>query len=115
MIDISDGLSSELLHICTNSGVGGAIYEDKIPIDTLTYNTAEEFNLDATVCALSGGEDYELLFTVPLAAFDKMKNWSAVSIIGKITEKTEGINLVTKSESTIPITAQGWDTFLKKN
>src|SRR5690606_24501504 len=74
MIDVSDGLASEILHICQDSKVGCKIYEDKIPIDPMTYDTAREFGLDPTVCALSGGEDYELLFTIPQSAFDKVKN-----------------------------------------
>ena len=115
MIDISDGLSSEILHICTDSKVGCNIYENKIPIDFSTQTMAEEFNLNPTTCALSGGEDYELLFTIPLSDFEKIKSVAEISIIGNIIEKSEGINLITKSGSSIPITAQGWDALLKTN
>lgn len=87
MIDVSDGLSSEIIHICTQSQKGCMLYEEKIPIDPMTYNTAREFNLDPTVCALSGGEDYELLFTVNQSAYESIKNNMDISIIGHITEK----------------------------
>ena len=113
MIDISDGLASDLLHICTLSDVGCNIYEDKIPIDPTTYNTAREFNLDPTVCALSGGEDYELLFTIDLSDYDKIKGNPNLTVIGHITNKSAGVNLVIKDGSLHPITAQGWDAFIK--
>ncbi len=109
MIDISDGLSSEILHICKSSGVGCELYEDKIPIDPATINIAEEFNLSPAVCALSGGEDYELLFTVKQVDYNKIKGNSALVIIGHITDKASGQNLITKDDSSIPLTAQGWD------
>src|ERR1700750_2963598 len=86
MIDISDGLASEILHICKQSNKGCNLYEEKIPIDPMTFETAREFNLDPTVCALSGGEDYELLFTVKQADYEKMKNLPDISFIGYITE-----------------------------
>ena|ERR1017187_6451986 len=111
MIDVSDGLSSELLHICTQSNVGCAIYEDKIPIDPQTYNLAQDFNLDPTVCALSGGEDYELLFTINITDFEKVRNTLDISLIGHITDKGEGINLISKSGSSVAIKAQGWNAF----
>lgn len=113
MIDISDGLASELLHICTQSELGCTVYEDKIPIDPTTYNKAREFNLDPTVCAMSGGEDYELLFTIDLKDYDKIKGNPDVTVIGHMTNKSAGYQLVTKSGSQHPITAQGWDAFLK--
>jgi thiamine-monophosphate kinase len=113
MIDISDGLASEILHICTQSNKGCNLYEDKIPIDPMTYETAREFNLDPTVCALSGGEDYELLFTIKQADYDKMKNLADVSFVGYITEPSIGRNLVTKSGTVHEITAQGWNAFKK--
>ena len=114
MIDISDGLASETLHICTQSEVGCNIYEDKIPIDPATYNMAREFNLDPTVCALSGGEDYELLFTIDPSDFPKIKANPDITVIGHMTSKKEGINLITKGGSSQPITAQGWDSLLQK-
>ncbi|MGZ3766517.1 MAG: thiamine-phosphate kinase, partial [Mucilaginibacter sp.] len=97
MIDISDGLASEILHICKQSNKGCNLYEDKIPLDPMTYETAREFNLDPTVCALSGGEDYEFLFTVKQADYEKIKLQMDISIIGHITEPSAGCNLVTKS------------------
>jgi thiamine-monophosphate kinase len=114
MIDISDGLSSEVLHICTQSNVGATIYEDKLPIDQQTYDVAREFNLDPSVCALSGGEDYELLFTIKLADYEKVRASIDISLIGHITDKSEGINLITKGGGSTPIIAQGWDGLLKQ-
>ncbi|WP_026462698.1 thiamine-phosphate kinase [Adhaeribacter aquaticus] len=111
MIDISDGLASELMHICSQSKVGAAIYQDKLPADPQVLNTADEFRLDPVMCILNGGEDYELLFTVKLADFDKLKNHPDISIIGKITEASEGVRLVTPSGNTFPIKAQGWTHF----
>ncbi|MFA6086811.1 thiamine-phosphate kinase [Mucilaginibacter sp.] len=111
MIDVSDGLASELLHICKQSNKGCKLYEEKIPIDPMTYETAREFNLDPTVCALSGGEDYELLFTVKQADYDKIKFKLDFTIIGYITEPNEGCNLVTKSGNMHELKAQGWNAF----
>jgi len=111
MIDISDGLSSEIIHICTRSEKGCNLYEEKIPIDPMTYETAREFNLDPTVCALSGGEDYELLFTIKQADYDKIKNSAFISIIGHITEKAAGMNIISKSGNVHPLKAQGWNSF----
>jgi len=113
MIDVSDGLASEILHICKQSDKGCNLYEDKIPLDPMTYETAREFNLDPTVCALSGGEDYELLFTVKQADYDKIKFKMDITIIGYITEPSAGCNLVTKSGNVHPLTAQGWNAFKK--
>jgi thiamine-monophosphate kinase len=111
MIDISDGLASEILHICKQSAKGCNIYEDKIPLDPMTYETAREFNLDPTVCALSGGEDYELLFTIKQADYEKIKLQMDISIIGHITEASAGCNLVTKSGVIHALKAQGWNAF----
>lgn len=111
MIDVSDGLASEILHICSQSNKGCQLYEEKIPIDPMTYETAREFNLDPTVCALSGGEDYELLFTIKQADYDKMKHDVDVSIIGYITEASAGCNLISKSGQVHELKAQGWNAF----
>ena len=113
MIDVSDGLASEILHICTQSNKGCSIYEEKIPIDPMTYETAREFGLDPTVCALSGGEDYELLFTIKQADYDKIKFDADISIIGHITEAAAGCNLISKSGNVHELKAQGWNAFLK--
>lgn len=114
MIDISDGLASELLHLCTQSNVGAQLYEEKIPIDPMTYTRAREFNLDPTMCALNGGEDYELLFTIDLNDYEKIKSSPDITAIGHITAKESGVNMISKSETVHPVTAQGWDAFLKK-
>src|SRR6201991_4501564 len=111
MIDVSDGLASELLHICKQSGKGCNLYEEKIPLDPMTFETAREFNLDPTVCALSGGEDYELLFTVKQADYDKIKFKMDITIIGYITEPSAGCNLVTKAGAVHALKAQGWNAF----
>lgn len=114
MIDVSDGLSSEILHLCTESNVGVELYEEKIPIDPLTYNTAFEFNLDPTLCALSGGEDYELLFTIDLSDYEKVKNIKEFTIIGHITNLAKGRNMVAKAGTVHELKAQGWNALLKK-
>lgn len=111
MIDISDGLASEILHICKDSGIGCNIYEDKIPIDYQTFKMAEELNMNATVCALSGGEDYELLFTVPLDKFDLLTALPGISIIGHTCKASEGYNLTTRDGNTFELKAQGWTNF----
>jgi len=113
MIDISDGLASDVLHICTQSEKGCSIYEEKIPIDPMTYDTAREFNLDPTVCALSGGEDYELLFTVKQSDYEKIKNHPDISVVGHITEVSAGRNLISKSGVVHELKAQGWNAFGK--
>jgi len=115
MIDISDGLASEIFHICKGSGKGCSLYEDKIPIDPSTIIMAQEFQIDPTVCALSGGEDYELLFTIKQADFDKVKDNPNISVIGHITDEKVGVNLITRSGRSVPLTAQGWDAFNKRN
>jgi len=111
MIDISDGLASEILHICKQSKKGCKLYEEKIPIDQMTFDTAREFGLDPTICALSGGEDYELLFTVKQADYDKIKGDVDISIIGYITEENAGCNLISKAGNMHAIKAQGWNAF----
>lgn len=111
MIDISDGLSSELIHICKNSKVGMKIYEDKLPLDPTVITSCEEFNLDSTTIALSGGEDYELLFTVKQEDFPKIKANPSLSIIGHAVPENEGIHLITRSGEQIAIKAMGWNSF----
>ncbi len=113
MIDVSDGLSSEILHLTTLSDVGVDLYEEKIPIDQETYDTAREFNLDPSLCALNGGEDYELLFTVDMSDYEKIKNKNAISIIGHITNKSKGLNMIAKDGTVHPIKAQGWNALKK--
>jgi thiamine-monophosphate kinase len=113
MIDISDGLSSEILHICTQSERGCQLYENKIPVDHQTALVAEQFNLSPTVCALNGGEDYELLFTVKTTDFEKIKDIKGLHFIGYITGQSEGLNLITPSEQAIPLKAQGWNALNK--
>ena len=109
MIDISDGLSSEALHLAKASNVGITIHEDKIPVDYTAMNLANEFNMNPIVCALSGGEDYELLFTISQAHYDKFKKDADFTIVGYVTEASEGNNFITKDGSSHPLTAQGWD------
>ena len=114
MIDVSDGLSSDLIHICQQSNVGCTIYEDKIPLDPTTITSAEEMKLDPIVCALNGGEDYELLFTISLDDYDKIKDQKRVSVIGHITGDKESYQFVDKTEKMHQLTAQGWNAILKK-
>ena len=111
MIDISDGLSSEIIHLCKQSKVGCDLYEEKIPLDPQVISTCEEFNIDSTTVALNGGEDYELLFTISQDDFPKIKANPNLSIIGFVKEENEGIHLVTRAETRIPIKAQGWKNF----
>lgn len=111
MIDISDGLASELMHICRLSDKGVAIYEDKLPIDKQTYDTALEFNLDPITCVLNGGEDYELLFTISQEDFPKLEKHPDIHFIGHVTDPDEGKLLVTKSGTTAKLKAQGWKHF----
>lgn len=110
MMDVSDGLSSELLHICKASDVGCRIYEDRIPIDYQTALMAEELNMNLVTAALNGGEDYELLFTVPLTEHDKIERLSAVKMIGYITESTLGAAMITRDGQEFPLKAQGWNS-----
>ena len=114
MIDISDGLASETIHICQQSKVGCHLYEDKLPLDPQVIATCEEFNLDSTTIALSGGEDYELLFTIAQSDFDKIKGNPNFTVIGHMTDASLGMQLITRGDQQIPLTAQGWDAFLKK-
>lgn len=109
MIDISDGLSSEILHLCRQSKVGCNLYEDKIPLDQQVITTCEEFNMDSTTIALSGGEDYELLFTISQDDYPKIKGNPNLTVIGHITEKEEGKYLITRGNQKIELTAQGWN------
>lgn len=109
MMDISDGLSSEILHICKQSHVGCRIYEKNIPIDYQTAIMAEEFNMNVTTCAMNGGEDYELLFTVPIGDYGKIEEMEGVKIIGHITNESLGMQLITRSNQEFEIRAQGWN------
>ncbi len=111
MIDISDGLASEVLHLCRASEVGCHVYDEKLPIDPVTYSTARDFNLDPSTCALNGGEDYELLFTIKQSDYEKIKGSPHMTVIGHIVEENAGIYLVDKAGSLIPIQAQGWNHF----
>ena len=115
MIDISDGLASEVFHLCTSAGLGVKLYEDKLPIDPHTYKTARDFNLDPTLCMLSGGEDYELLFTVSQDDYEKVRNHPKLSVIGHMIEDAEEKTLVTKNGLETPLKAQGWDGIQKSN
>jgi thiamine-monophosphate kinase len=109
MIDLSDGLASDLLHLCTESGTGAVIFDENIPIDDQTYLAAEEFKISPLTAALNGGEDYELLFTVPPQVFEKLKNHSRITAIGYMTDTPEQIVLATKAGQQTPIRAQGWN------
>ena len=111
MMDVSDGLSSELLHICHESGVGCRVYEERIPLDYQTAVMAEELNMNVTTCALNGGEDYELLFTVPIADHEKIEQMEGVRLIGHITEASLGQMLVTRDGQEFQLKAQGWQAF----
>ncbi|HDZ04539.1 hypothetical protein LCGC14_0079450 [marine sediment metagenome] len=111
MIDISDGLSSEILHLSKSSGIGFDLYEDKIPLDPTVISACEEFKMDSTLVALSGGEDYELLFTIDQKEFPKIKGNPNLTVIGHTTGKDEGAFLVSRNNTKIPLTAQGWNSF----
>ena len=111
MIDISDGLASEVFHVCTSSNVGCQLYEEKIPIDPQTYKTSMDFNINPTVSALNGGEDYELLFTINQKDYEKIKNDPNLTVIGHITKKSQGINLIGNGDTSTPLQAQGWNHF----
>ena len=114
MMDISDGLSSELMHICTQSKVGCRVYEERIPIDYQTAVMAEELNMNVTTCALNGGEDYELLFTVPLTDHDKVAAMKGVKVIGHITKPELGCGLITRDGQEFELKAQGWNPLKEK-
>lgn len=109
MIDISDGLSSEIMHLCKQSKVGCNLYEDKLPLDPQLINVCEEFNLDSTTVAINGGEDYELLFTIAMEDFEKIKGNPNFTIIGHTTQESEGIHLITRADTKIPLKARGWN------
>jgi thiamine-monophosphate kinase len=112
MMDVSDGLSSEILHICKQSNVGCKLYEDKIPVNEQAKQFAYKLELDPTACALSGGEDYELLFTIPQSEYDKLVLNGQISVIGYITDVEEGVHIITKGGSTHKLIAQGWNAFV---
>ena len=113
MIDISDGLASELLHLSKSSGVGIKIFEDKVPIDAGAFETAIEFKIDPITCALNGGEDYELLFTIAPSDYEKLKNHPDIHFIGHVHNNPQQNVMVTKEETIVPLTAQGWNHFSK--
>jgi thiamine-monophosphate kinase len=113
MIDVSDGLSSEILHICKQSELGCVLYEEKIPVSEETKKAAFKFEIDPTACALSGGEDYELLFTIPQSDHDKLVLNEEISVIGYMTDAADGAKIITKGNNAFPITAQGWDALKK--
>ncbi len=114
MMDISDGLSSELLHICKQSACGAIIYETAIPIHAETYAQAQIFNIDPLVCALNGGEDYELVFTIPQSAAAAIEKHEGISVIGKIVAQSEGVRLKSGNDNYYPLEAQGWNAFTSK-
>ena len=111
MIDISDGLSSELIHICKESKVGCEVYENKIPLDPQVISTCEEFNMDSTTVALNGGEDYELLLTISQEDYPKIKGNPNLTVVGFIKEQEEGMHLITRAETAVELKAQGWKNF----
>ncbi|MEN9322533.1 MAG: hypothetical protein RL699_313 [Bacteroidota bacterium] len=114
MIDISDGLSSEILHLCKQSAVGCNLYEDKLPLDPQLISVCEEFQLDSTTVAINGGEDYELLFTVKMDDFDKLKGNPNFTIIGHMVEAAEGMHLITRANTKIPLKARGWNALAEE-
>lgn len=109
MIDISDGLSSEIIHLCKQSGIGCNLYEEKMPLDPQLISVCEEFNIDSTTVAINGGEDYELLFTISMNDFDKIKGNPNFTVIGHMVEESEGIHLITRANTKIPLKARGWN------
>jgi thiamine-monophosphate kinase len=115
MIDISDGLSSEIIHICKQSKVGCNLYEEKIPVDPQFINVCEEFNIDSTTVAINGGEDYELLFTIKMEDFDKIKGNPNFTVIGHIVQESEGIHLISRANTKIPLKARGWNALDESN
>ena len=110
MIDISDGLSSEVIHLCKNSKTGVNLYEEKVPLDPAVISVCEEFELDSTMIALSGGEDYELLFTIAQSDFDKIKGNPNLTVIGHMTQESAGMHLITRANQAIPLVARGWNS-----
>ena len=115
MIDVSDGISSEIIHLCKQSKVGADVYETKIPLDPQVISTCEEFNLDSTTIALNGGEDYELLMTISQDDFPKIKGNPNLTVIGYITEEDRGMHLVTRADTKIPIIAKGWNALTNQS
>ena len=113
MMDISDGLSSEILHICKQSKLGCIVYEEKIPIAEDMKKAAYKFEIDPTACALSGGEDYELLFTLAQSDYDKIKDVNGIRVVGYVTEAAEGAHIITRGGNKHQLTAQGWNAFSK--
>jgi len=109
MIDVSDGISSEIMHLCKQSNIGCNLYEDKLPLDPQFISVCEEFNIDSTTIAINGGEDYELLFTIAITDFDKIKGNPNFTIIGHMTEPNEGTHLITRANTKIPLKARGWN------
>jgi len=109
MIDVSDGISSEIMHICKASNVGCNLFEEKLPLDPQFMNVCEEFNLDSTTIAINGGEDYELLFTIPISDFDKIKGNPNLTVIGHMTAEGEGVHLITRENTKLPLKARGWN------
>lgn len=114
MMDISDGLSSELIHICRQSAVGVDIYEEKLPLDPMTSDLAKEFNLDPSMAALHGGEDYELVFTIPAGQYEKIENHPDFTAIGHITDAASGYRLISSGGTAVTLKAQGWDALLQR-
>jgi len=114
MIDISDGLASEVLHLCKSSGTGCMIHENKIPIDQNTFDTAKSFGIVPSIAALNGGEDYELLFTIDQKDYEKIKNDPDITVVGYMTEASEGERLITPDNQSIALSAQGWDALKKR-
>ncbi|WP_435578523.1 thiamine-phosphate kinase [Gilvibacter sp.] len=114
MIDVSDGLSSEILHLCKQSQVGCNLYEVKLPLDPQFISVCEEFEVDSTTMALNGGEDYELLFTISTSDFDKIKGNPNLTVVGHMTPENEGVHLITRANTKIPIVARGWNAFNKE-
>ena len=111
MIDISDGLASEVLHLCAASGTGARVFTEYIPLAQPTLEAAAEFNLDPLTCALNGGEDYELLFTLPVGEHEKIKNHPDITVIGHLTEQNDSVNLITRAGQAVPLRAQGFKHF----
>jgi thiamine-monophosphate kinase len=109
MIDISDGLSSEIIHLCKQSATGCNLFEEKLPLDPQLINVCEEFSIDSTTVAINGGEDYELLFTISLGDFDKIKGNPNFTVIGHMTKESEGMHLITRADTKIPLKARGWN------